>query len=454
MKVTIFTLGCKLNQCESEAIADSFAKEGFEVVPTDGNADLYIVNTCTVTAKAEQKGRRMIRKFAKEKQVPLVLVTGCYAQLEKEELQQLSERVVVVSLDDKPSLLSLPQFLANRLVADLPLKETILEFVKTKLNEEDKIATSPFDYDATAFSFHSRAFLKIQDGCDNECAFCRVTIARGDAISLEHEEVVKRSLLLVDQGYKEIVLTGVNISAYKSDALNLASLLTLLLEKLPQDVRIRLSSLEPDRLDDSLIDLFSDKRIQSHFHLPIQSASDIVLQKVNRLYDVKRLYAVVASLRRVKNNPFIAADIITGLPGESDEEFEKSFNVLKDLSLSQLHVFPFSIRPQTALFETKERVPERIRDERAQILRTYSANQMRLYTESYVGKVVEVVLEDKKERYWNAISGNYLKVKVPHQSALFRRGALVEVLLEKESQQGSLIGGLNTTVGVKAAING
>lgn len=426
MRVSLYTLGCKLNQCESEAIADAFRKEGFEVLPFNQDAELIIVNSCTVTSKAEQKTRRMIRKFANSDHKPVVLVTGCYAQLEKEEIEALSEQVVVVSLDDKPSLINLPQFLAHRLISDFDLKEALVNF-----NESNDI--SPFDYDAATFSYHSRAFLKIEDGCDNQCAFCRVTIARGDAVSLEHDEVVKRTLALEEQGYKEIVLTGVNISAYQSGSYDLAKLLTLLLEELNKETKVRLSSLEPDKLDKELIEVFKDHRIQSHFHLPIQVASNKVLQRVNRNYDISRLYEAVKLLREVKDDPFIAADIITGLPGETEEEFEKSFEVLKELDLAQLHVFPFSPRPQTPLFDATDRVCERTRDERAKLLREFSQKQYRRYLSRQIGKTFDTIVEKRDKKGTWGLTSNYLKVKIVGENVEYEKGAIIKVIVGKDN---------------------
>lgn len=440
MRVLIYTLGCKLNQCESEAIADAFAKEGFEIVRTDDAADLCIVNTCTVTGKAEQKARRMIRKYAAQEQQPVVLVTGCYAQLEKDALQDLSERVVVVSLEEKPSLLGLPNMLANHLVADLDLLQSVRKFVTQSGEIKVSTASSPFDYDAATFSFHSRAFLKIQDGCDNSCAYCRVTIARGNAVSLELGEVVKRALVLEQDGFKEIVLTGVNISAYRSGDTSLAGLLDSLLERLGPDIRVRLSSLEPDRLDSRLLDMFADPRIQPHFHIPIQSGSNHVLQRVNRHYDVSRMQQAVARLRQVKDDPFIAADIITGLPGETDGEFEKTVDFLKSMDISQLHVFPFSPRPLTALYTAKDKVPESVRDERAKYLRDLSAIHFRRYLNRQIGKVVELIVEEQKGGVWSGLTGNYLKVKVLDTPSWLSRGSLVSVRLERDARTGMPVG--------------
>ncbi|MDD3997829.1 MAG: tRNA (N(6)-L-threonylcarbamoyladenosine(37)-C(2))-methylthiotransferase MtaB [Sphaerochaetaceae bacterium] len=408
MTIVVYTLGCKLNQCESEAVAAAFVQEGFTVGNSSDTADLYIVNTCTVTSKAEQKARRMIRKFAIESQHPVVIVTGCYAQLEREALERLSDRVVVLSLDRKSSLLRLPAFMARHAINLADPFEAIRSFV---IESEHEGSRNVFDYDAVTFSYHSRAFLKIQDGCDNACAYCRVTIARGDAVSLDIDEVIERALSIERRGYKEIVLTGVNITAYSSNGQSLGFLVRRLLQELCSEMRIRLSSLEPDRLDDELIGVLADRRIQPHFHIPVQSASDIVLARCRRHYDEQRLRASIEALRNIKGDPFIAADIITGLPGETDAEFEKTVAFVKDLNLSQLHVFPFSPRPLTELFDAYDRVPESIRDQRAQILRSLSSMQLQHYVGRQIGTKVEVMLEQTHASVWSGLTGNYLKVR-------------------------------------------
>lgn len=434
MRVLIYTLGCKLNQCESEAIADAFIHEGFTVVPSHESADLCIVNTCTVTGKAEQKARRMIRKYAHEEHRPVVLVTGCYAQMERELIQELSDRVVVVSLDEKPSLLALPNMLANSLVADIDLLDAVKHFVKSPKENGDAKSLSPFDYDAATFSFHSRAFLKIQDGCDNACAYCRVTIARGDSVSLDTEEVVRRAVALEQDGFSEIVLTGVNISAYKSGDTDLGGLLKILLDRLGDSIRIRLSSLEPDKLDTSLVRIFADRRIQSHFHFPIQSASDTVIKRVGRHYTVSQLSAAISLLREVKDDPFIAADVITGLPGEDEQEFLNSMRFLKEHDISQMHVFPFSPRPQTALFQAKDRVPEYIRDERAKKLRELSTIHLRRYMDRQIGKEFELIVEERRSGLWSGLTGNYLKLMVKDVPETVQRGDRITVRLERDQK--------------------
>ncbi len=415
MNVCVYTLGCRLNQCESEAIADSFSQEGFTIVGEREAADLYIVNTCTVTSKAEQKARRMIRKFAA---LAPTLATGCYAQVNEEELKSLSDQVIVVSLEKKAHLLKLAKHLKASLEAGFDLKSGCLSFSDGE--------ASVFDYDAASFSYHSRAYLKVQDGCDNECAYCRVHIARGKAVSLASATVVERALALEAAGFSEIMLTGVNLTMYDHTNRGLGGLLEELLASLGEGVRLRLSSLEPDHIDDRLLATLADPRMQPHFHIPVQSASNKVLARVNRHYAIEDLSAILDRLREVKSDPFIAGDVITGLPGEGDEEFEATFRYFRDQKFAQMHVFPFSPRPDTPLFKAKDRVPESVRDERAKRLRDLSDELYLEYLMRQSGKPTEVVLQKRKGGFWYGLSGNYLEVKVLDAPLFAREGLLIQ----------------------------
>ena len=403
MNIFVYTLGCRVNQCESEAIAQSFADRGHTILNSHGNADLIIVNTCTVTSKAEQKARREIRLFSKSAPV---LVTGCYAQVNPAEIEGLAGNVVVFPLMRKPELLGLAQFMDNGNSTDI--LTTIREFAK----ERRQGFGSLFDFAPSEFSYHSRSYLKIQDGCDNNCGFCRVHIARGPSDSLDSDIVVKRALEIEKKGYHEIVLTGVNLTMYDHTGKGLGGLLQKLLKEIGPDMRFRLSSLEPDHIDDLLLEQLQDHRMQPYFHIPIQSAADKVIKRINRKYDSSHLEYVITQLRRIKDDPFLACDIITGLPGEGPDEFEITRSFLERHGFALMHVFPFSPRPDTALADARDRAPESVRDERALILRNLSARLNRTYVERQVGKEAELILEGRRIGKWHGITGNYLKVDV------------------------------------------
>ena len=404
MNIFVYTLGCRVNQCESEAIAQSFADRGHTILDSHGDADLIIVNTCTVTSKAEQKARREIRLFSKSAPV---LVTGCYAQVNPAEIEGLADNVVVFPLMRKPELLGLAQFMdASGTGTDI--LDTIKDFAK----ERRLGYGSLFDFAPSEFSYHSRSYLKIQDGCDNNCGFCRVHIARGPSYSLDSDIVVKRALEIEKKGYHEIVLTGVNLTMYDHTGKGLGGLLQKLLKEIGPDMRFRLSSLEPDHIDDLLLEQLRDPRMQPYFHIPIQSAADKVIRRINRTYDSAHLEYVIGQLRLIKDDPFLACDIITGLPGEGPDEFEITRSFLERHGFALMHVFPFSPRPDTALADARDRAPESVRDERALILRNLSAQLNRTYVERQVGREAEVILEGRRIGKWHGITGNYLKVDV------------------------------------------
>ena len=425
MKLFVFTLGCRVNQCESEAIAESFAKAGHTILKSYETADLIIVNTCTVTSKAEQKARREIRLFAK--QAP-VLVTGCYAQVNPGEIEGLADNVVVLPLLRKPELLGLAAFLNEH--SGLDVLTAIREFSKERREGYGGL----FDFAPSQFSYHSRSYLKIQDGCDNNCGFCRVHIARGPSYSLDSDIVARRALEIEKQGYHEIVLTGVNLTMYDHRNRGLGGLLEKLLAAVGQDMRFRLSSLEPDHLDDLLLEQLKDPRMQPYFHIPIQSAADKVIKRINRTYDSSHLEYVITKLRQIKDDPFLACDIITGLPGEGEEEFEITRSFLERHGFALMHVFPFSPRPDTALYKAKDRVPENIRDERALVLRNLSAKLNKAYVGRQVGKEAEIILEGRRTGRWHGITGNYLKLDVSNVPENASIGDLFKVKVVSTTQ--------------------
>ncbi len=431
VNTSIYTLGCKLNQSESEALAESFDSRGFLVSKANDHADLYIVNSCTVTTKAEQKARRMIRKFIRENPGAVVIVTGCYAQVEPSEIENLEDNVFVVSMDKKHTLLNLPDAIKEGKSHGLSLIEIVSDFLDDVRGRKLK-AGDRFKFDNSSFTDHARAYLKIQDGCNNNCAYCRVTIARGDSVSLSLDEVVKRAVKLESVGYREIILTGVNITDYRDPGntdFTLPELVRALSSAL-KTVRIRLSSLEPDMIDEDLADAVSHKSVVPHFHIPIQSGSNYILEKINRHYSSERVLEAVHLLREAKDDPFIAADLIVGLPGETEEDFEDSYNLIKKLELSQLHIFPYSPRPGTALYAAKNRVPERITGARTKRIRDLASGLYKKYLKRWQGQEVEVILEKFIEsgstkaclgstnksstdnNFWSALSENYLHVQL------------------------------------------
>jgi threonylcarbamoyladenosine tRNA methylthiotransferase MtaB len=404
----IQTLGCKLNQLESEAITDAFLCAGFEptdIEPTDQTPSVVIVNTCTVTSKADQKARRVIRKALRDYPKSRVLVTGCYAQLNSEDLLKLDEgkkkRLFVIKKD---CIIDLPYSFKENKIDD------ILENFTG--SPQPKTVERVFQFNPKSFSAHTRSFLKIQDGCNNHCAYCRIRLARGASVSLDADEVLSR-LQVLEKSHTEAVLTGVNISQYRDEkkAPNLARLLEYLLSG-TEEIALRLSSLAPDSIDEKLADVLANKRIRPHFHLSIQSCSKKILEKMGRSYNGEIIENAVALLRRAKADPFLACDIITGFPGETEKEFKETFDLCKKLDFAWIHVFPYSKRPGTAAFLFAETLHETEVTRRVGLFTNLAQQGRADYARRWLGREVEVLVEKGGGKSCRGVCENYLKTLI------------------------------------------
>ncbi len=397
MRASFHTFGCKLNQFETEALASAFRSRGFSLVGPGEEAEVYLINTCTVTGRSEQKARRFIRSLARAHPAALLVVTGCYAQLEAKAIAGLAANVTVVPQADKSLLLDLPRRLQEQGTgARIP---------------SGGGSPDPFAFQVQSFSFHSRAFLKVQDGCDHRCAYCRVPLARGASLSLDPELAAQRARRLEEAGYREVVLTGVNLSAWRHGGEGLGRLLERLLES-TASIRLRLSSLEPETIKPALVEALRHPRVCAHFHLPVQSGSDRLLAAMRRRYRAGQVRRAVELLRAARGEPFLAADLIAGFPGETEEDFRASYELAESLGFAKLHVFPFSPRPGTVAVGMRGRVPERVRDERVRTLTGLSGRLAAAYRSAWIGREVEVVLERRRGVDWRGFSGNYLPCAV------------------------------------------
>ena len=337
-RVAFHTFGCKLNQFETEALASSFLGHGFIIVPADQEADAYVINTCTVTSRADHKARSLIRALARGAPDAPLLVTGCSAQTESEALSALAANVVVVPQSEKSRLLEIPQTLAETLDTGEEPCARLLASLKAGQPAD------PFALRVTVSAFHTRAFLKIQDGCDCRCAYCRVPLARGRSVSLGLEEVLQPRRCAGRPGQagdrphrcQHFRLAG------RRDAL--PGLLRELLRSTMR-ARIRLTSIEPESITSELVEVLAEPRICPHFHIPVQSGSDRVLVRMSRRYLSGRVIDSVRLLREARDDPFIAADFMVGFPGETEEDFERTREMVQRLDFAALHVFPFSPGP-------------------------------------------------------------------------------------------------------------
>ena len=422
-QVAFLTLGCKLNQLETEALADAFAREGAAVSAFDEGRgeglDLVVINTCTVTGKAEQKARRLVRAALAADPRTAVLVTGCYAQVDAALLAAVDPRVLVLEGGRKDALLGLPVLLASwREDSGARGIAGDLRAWLSGLAARGEPGGNAFAFNPASFAFHSRPALKIEDGCDNDCAFCRVHIARGRARSLPAEMALARARALEEAGRAEIVLTGVNLSQYRDGELDLPGLLRRLVDG-TERVHFRLSSYEPDRIDGPFLEAFALPRVRPHLHLAVQSASDSVLESMGRRYRGADVLAAVRALRVVKNDPFLAADLIAGFPGETDRDAATTLEFAGECGFAWIHAFRFSPRPGTRGASLGSRVPERVAGERARALQELASRGRAAYVERWRGRLVTAVLEgpadqgiDPRSREMEATSDNYLKLLV------------------------------------------
>ncbi|WP_428770776.1 tRNA (N(6)-L-threonylcarbamoyladenosine(37)-C(2))-methylthiotransferase MtaB [Treponema sp. HNW] len=430
------TLGCKLNQIESESAARAFSEGGFDcrmgtvtsASSSDAHTLLCIVNTCTVTAKAEQKCRRLIRLLLQKYPCAAILVTGCYAQLDSLLLSAIDKRIAVLGGRRKDALVQLPAFLraytqrsgghglcaGELLAAELRSLYDEASGFKPDLQPQE-LKKAAFVLSTDTFLQHSRPSLKIQDGCDNRCSYCRICFARGPSVSLQADTVLERVLQLEKAGHPEVVLTGVNLGQYRFERGGLSALLAYLLEHTAR-IAFRLSSLHPQIVDDALCRVLSDGRIRPHFHLSVQSGSDKVLTAMRRPYKADCVRQAVERLRSVKPFAFIACDIIAGFPGESREDFEHTLDLCRSCNFSWIHAFPFSPRPGTAACTMKESVSPREAHKRVYELTLIAEAQKKAYIEGCIGKRFKAVIEKFRKGEVRAVTENFLHVRVQRAS--------------------------------------
>jgi threonylcarbamoyladenosine tRNA methylthiotransferase MtaB len=446
LSVLVYTLGCKLNQLESEALSGSFMQAGFSFFSASAgeSPSVIIINTCTVTSKADQKARRVIRKALRDYPDSPVLVTGCYAQLDKERLIALDprrdgmERLFVLKGMEKDAILDLPRCLGE--------KKDIRGALKILCGEERESANSGraagrFQFNPERFSDRARSFLKIQDGCDKHCTYCRIRLARGPSVSLDAKLALER-LRVLEKNYAEAVITGVNICRYR-DAPGINSLGELLDYLLAgtEKIALRLSSLAPESIDEDFARILSNKRIRPHFHLSVQSASEKILERMGRSYNAQTVEKAVSLLRGAKGDPFLACDIITGFPGETEAEFEKTRNMCEKTGFAWTHIFPYSGRPGTPAWSFSDAVPEKEISRRVKILTDLAWQGRGQYIKRWLGQEVEALVEKGKisKSSCRAVSENYLKLlvvcngeKTPLPGSVLRCVLLEENDLPKE----------------------
>jgi len=405
-KVAFYTLGCKLNFSETSTIARGFKDEGFERVDFKEKADIYVINTCSVTENADKRFKNIVKQSQKVNPEAFVAAIGCYAQLKPEELADVNGVDLVLGATEK-----------------FKITDYLNDLTKNDFGEVHSCEIQEADFYVGSYSIgdRTRAFLKVQDGCDYKCTYCTIPLARGISRSDTMTSVLKNAKEISEQGIKEIVLTGVNIGDYgKGEFGNKKHEHTFLdlvteLDKVEGIERLRISSIEPNLLKNETIDLVSESRaFVPHFHIPLQSGSNEILKKMKRRY-MKDLYVNrVSKIKEVMPHACIGVDVIVGFPGETDELFLETYNFLNDLDVSYFHVFQYSERDNTEAAKMEGVVYKNVRAKRSKMLRGLSAKKRRAFYEKQLNTERTVLFEDEnKEGYIHGFTENYVKVKAP-----------------------------------------
>ena len=401
-KVSFYTLGCKVNQYETNGMMQKFKEAGYEIVDVDKDiSDICVVNTCTVTNMSDRKSRHALRKVKEKNPKSVIVATGCYAQVAKDELEKMPEIDIVIGNDEKKEI--------------LPYIEKFLK-EKVKIIDIDDIANQKefVDMGQITYTEKTRAVVKIQDGCNQFCSYCIIPYARGRVRSRNTESILQEITEIAKKGIKEVVITGIHISSYGKDFHNDNGLIELLekINSVNGIERIRLGSLEPKIMTEEFVQrLIKLNKVCHHFHLSLQSGCDEVLKRMNRKYTTKEFEMIVQRLRKAYKDVILTTDIIVGFPGETDEEFNETYAYLKELKFYKMHVFPYSPRKGTVAANMPNQINGNIKEQRSKLLIELSNNNQKQYNEQYIGKKVEVLFEDRENEFFKGHTQNYILVK-------------------------------------------
>lgn len=395
-----YALGCKVNQYESEAIAELFAEKGYEIVGIDEAADVYVINTCTVTNFGDKKSRQLIRKVKRQNENAVVAVVGCYAQTAPKEIMEIEGVNLVIGTKDRGQIVEMvesyhPEDGVENHVSDI-MKERIFEplFIQKLANR-------------------TRAYLKIQDGCSQYCTYCIIPYARGPIRSREPQDVLQEVRRLAGNGFQEVVLTGIHVASYGKDRKD-TGLLDILrqVHGVEGIRRIRFSSIEPNVVTEEFAKAMAElPKVCHHFHLSLQSGCDRTLQEMNRKYDTKKYRQAAVLLRKYLPQVALTTDIIVGFPGETEQDFEESYGFAKEIGFAKIHVFPYSPKKGTPAAERKDQLPNSVKSERSHKLLALSDEMSAAFLAQYIGETTEVLYEKKlSEGTYEGHTSNYMKV--------------------------------------------
>lgn len=425
-KVAFYTLGCKVNQYETEAMEELFEKRGYEIVDSNEDADIYVINTCTVTNLGDRKSRQFIRRAKKANVNSIVAAVGCYSQVAPEEVEAIEGVDIVIGTTDRNRIVDLCEE-----AKDKNKKINVVKSIKGHKEFEN--------LNIADLKSKTRAYIKIQEGCNQFCSYCIIPYARGPIRSRDLEDILIESKKLSNAGFKEVILTGIHVTSYGKDLHDL-TLIDVIEEisKIEGIERIRLSSIEPTFIDEEFMRrAVNSKKLCDHFHLSLQSGSDTVLKRMNRKYTTSQYKDIVNLIRKHMPDAGITTDVIVGFPGETDEEFEETYNFVKDIHFSRIHVFKYSPRKGTPASRFKNQIHGNIKHERSERLILLGEELMRTFNENYFGKTLPVLFEEREKGFMEGYTTNYIRVKVQAEDEI--RGKILPVKIT-DNEKDILIG--------------
>ena len=398
--ISFITLGCKVNQYETNAMAQKFKEKGYKVIEGEAKADIYVINTCTVTNMSDRKSRQMLRRMKDINKNAIIVACGCYVQVSKEEVEQMEEIDLVLGNNEKKNIVE--------------YVEKYIEENKKEENMEDVMQQREFvDFGDVTYTEKTRAVIKVQDGCDRFCSYCIIPYARGRVRSRKPQSVISEIEKIAKQGIQEVVVTGIHVASYGKDFNNDYKLIDLLEEinKIDGIKRIRLGSIEPLLITEEFVERLKKlEKICHHFHLSLQSGCDETLKRMNRRYIIEEFKEIVNRLRKNYEDVILTTDIIVGFPGETEEEFNKTYEFLKDIKFYKMHVFKYSPRKGTKAAKMPKQIDGKQKEMRSKKLIELSDFNEKTYNEAYINKEVEVLFEEEKEGMYKGHTENYILV--------------------------------------------
>ncbi len=421
-KVGFKTLGCRLNQFETDALASKFVGMGYDVVEDSKDTDVFVVNTCTVTNQSDQKSRYAVNNALNKGHSGMLIITGCMANHHKEKLEEKYPNAYVVDNENKSAIPELVQAHFNK------------EIVPVNQN-----SGGVFNYSPAAETFHTRSMIKIQDGCDNFCTFCIIPKVRGRATSRPVDEILENIKEVVSFGYKEVVITGVNISRYKHNGIGFSDLLKKILE-IPLDFRVRISSIEPDSFDDQFFALLKHPKVTPHLHLCLQSASESILLQMRRMYTYRSYKEIVNKLRAINPLFNVTTDIIVGFPGESEEDLQKSADAIRELNFGHVHTFKYSKREDTRAARMTNILPEKEKTERSEVIRDVALESKIAFRKRFIGLEQEVLIDTINGNASKGYGQSYVPISILQKLQKNQLYKVRIIDIEKQGNDPLLIG--------------